>query len=113
QRPLAGRPGGVPADAPDGGTLRRASHCRRYAVRHRAIARPCGRAGRGWGLMDPVQPFLLLRARPEPEDAEEFRAWLHRVHLPDARKIPGFSTIEAGQTPAGTFLVFYSFESTD
>ena len=63
--------------------------------------------------MTPDQPFLLLRAHPRAEDRDEFRRWFRDVHLRDTRAVPGFSQIESGETPGGTFLALYSFESTE
>lgn len=48
-----------------------------------------------------------------PEDIAEFRAWFRNVHIADARKVPGFSQIEAAETQAGTFLAFYTFASVE
>lgn len=63
--------------------------------------------------MTPDQPFLLLRAHPRAEDRDEFRRWFRDVHLRDTRAVPGFSQIESGETPGGTFLAIYSFESAE
>ncbi|MDZ7727651.1 MAG: hypothetical protein U5Q44_05320 [Dehalococcoidia bacterium] len=45
--------------------------------------------------------------------ADEFAHWFTTVHLRDVRRIPGFTTIEYGQTPSGAWLGFYTFESAD
>lgn len=63
--------------------------------------------------MKPDEPFLLLRAHPRDEDRDAFRAWFRTVHLRDARAVPGFSQIESGETPGGTFLAVYSFASAE
>jgi hypothetical protein len=63
--------------------------------------------------MNRREPFLLLRARPMPEDINEFRAWFRKVHIPDARKVPGFSQIEVAETKAGTFMAFYTFANVE
>ena len=63
--------------------------------------------------MSPDKPFLLLRAHPREEDRDEFRRWFRSVHLRDARAVPGFSQIESGETPAGTFLAIYTFDGAE
>jgi hypothetical protein len=61
--------------------------------------------------MDSSRPFLLVRAIPLPGQEEPFAEWWKGVHLRDARRIPGFTTIEHSRTPGGAFLGVYTFES--
>ena len=61
--------------------------------------------------MDPARPFLLVRAVPLPGHEAEFTIWWDDFHLRDARRIPGFSTVEHSKTPGGAFLGIYTFES--
>jgi hypothetical protein len=63
--------------------------------------------------MEETRPFLLLRARPRSEDRDEFRRWFKLVHLRDVGRIPGFSSIEWGETATGTTLGIYTFESAE
>lgn len=62
--------------------------------------------------MNPTVPFLLIRARVKPEARALFDDWYRQVHLPDVARIPGIVQVEAGKTAAGTWLGFYTFETT-
>ena len=63
--------------------------------------------------MNDNRPFLLVRARANPEDREHFAAWFLSSHLRDVANIPGIVAIKSGTTSAGTKLGFYSFESAE
>jgi hypothetical protein len=54
---------------------------------------------------------MLLRARPRDGARDRFDAWFSDSHLRDVAAIPGIVEVQAGRTPAGTRLGFYSFDS--
>lgn len=58
-------------------------------------------------------PFLLLRARPNPDHEGEFDRWFGELHLRDVRRIPGIVQVLQGRTPGGTRLGVYSFENSE
>jgi hypothetical protein len=64
-------------------------------------------------LPDRLSPVLLVRARVKPEVRRRFRAWYRDVHLRDVRRIPGITTVQWGETAAGTHLGMYTFESSE
>lgn len=65
-------------------------------------------------VVAPVDPpLLLIRARIQPDARQRFRAWLRAVHLRDAGRIPGVASVRFGETPPGTHLGVYTFESSE
>src|SRR5206468_416941 len=53
------------------------------------------------------------RASPSPAVSSAFGEWFRRVHLADAGRIPGIVRVQAGRTPAGTYLGLYTFADSD
>ncbi len=60
-----------------------------------------------------MQPYLLLRARPQESVRGEFERWFREVHLVDVRRIPGKVDVRSGQTAGGTRLAFLMFETAE
>ena len=61
-------------------------------------------------MMDGTTPMLVVRAKPKPGVVAEFRAWMLRTHLAEARRIPGIRDVSAGVSAAGTWYALYVFE---
>jgi hypothetical protein len=61
--------------------------------------------------MNPRQPFLLFRARVQPNERDRFAQWFRGTHLRDVERIPGIAAVTSGRLQGGTHLGFYSFEN--
>ena len=58
-------------------------------------------------------PFLLVRATPLPDARATFDRWFREVHLRDARRVPGFKSVEASLTRDGAFIGIYTLADPD
>lgn len=58
-------------------------------------------------------PFLLVRATPLPDAREAFASWFRHVHLRDARRVPGFKSVESTLTSDGAFIGIYTLADPD
>ncbi len=61
----------------------------------------------------PMNPLMLLRARPAPAIRTEFEPWFRTVHMKDVSRIPGIIEARSARTAAGTHLGFFTFESAE
>lgn len=63
--------------------------------------------------MNDGRPFLLVRAKPLPEESERFERWFREAHLRDAGQIPGVTRVRAGRTAGGTLLAMLIFADAE
>ena len=61
--------------------------------------------------MKGIHPFMLVRCRARGEHTAAFAQWFYSVHLRDIERIPGITEVLSTETPGGTLLGFYMFES--
>jgi len=58
-------------------------------------------------------PFLLVRATPLPDHRDAFGRWFRQVHLGDARRVPGFKTVQSSAMADGGFIGIYTLADPD
>lgn len=63
--------------------------------------------------MNDDRPFLLVRAKPLPDEAERFARWFREVHIRDAGQIPGVAQVRSGRTPGGAWLAMLIFANSE